>query len=178
MYKHIPNILTVLRILLVPFFPIAYFSDSPNNTRIALFIFILAGLTDILDGYLARHFNLITKVGTVLDPLADKLMLLTAVYTLYFAGNLHPIFPIIITVKELFMILGGIFLYLKKEKAVIPANKIGKAGTVLYSLAVFITIIFPGSLASWISVFLAIIVKLVAIVTYAIHYKFHIKSST
>lgn len=176
MYKHIPNVLTVLRIFLVPFFPIAYFSDSPNNTRNALIIFIIAGLTDILDGYLARHFNLITKVGTVLDPLADKLMLLTAVYTLFFAGDLHYIFPLIITAKEVFMILGGIFLYFKKEKSVIPANKIGKTGTVLYSLAVFITVIFPGSLASWISIFLAIIVKLIAIATYAVHYRKHVKN--
>lgn len=175
MLKHIPNILTVMRIILVPFFPIAYLSDSPNNIRTALIIFIIAGLTDILDGFLARHFKLVTKLGSVLDPLADKFMLLTAVFTLYFAGDLHFVIPLIITTKELFMIIMGIILYFKKEKAVIPANKIGKTGTVLYSLAVFITVLFPGSIASWTSIFLAIGVKIAAIISYAVHYNRNVK---
>ncbi len=170
MLKHIPNILTIIRLLLVPFFPIAYFSHSPDSHTIALVIFVIASATDFLDGYIAKKYNLITKIGTVLDPLADKLMLLTAIFTLYISGDLPVIIPIIVSTKEIFMILGGFFLYFRKEKSVIPANKIGKTATVLYTLAIFVTILFPASIASWILIISAILVKLIAISIYIFYY--------
>ena len=73
---NIPNLLTGIRFLLIPVFFLVFYSDMPNNITAATFVFILAGITDILDGYIARRYNMVTRWGIVFDPLADKLMLL------------------------------------------------------------------------------------------------------
>jgi cardiolipin synthase len=178
MFKYIPNILTIIRLFLVPFFPIAYFSDSPNGHLIALIIFVIAGITDFLDGTIARKYNLTTKLGAVLDPLADKTMLLTAIISLYFGGDLPLIIPIIVVGKELLMVYGGLFVYFRRKKTVIPANNVGKGATILYTLAVFITILFPMSLPSILLLFSAVALKLIAMVVYLKGYYLDIKPTT
>lgn len=76
MYKKLPNILTVTRIFMVPIFPLIYFSSMEKASIYALIFFLFVGATDMLDGYLARKYNLISAFGTAMDPLADKLMLI------------------------------------------------------------------------------------------------------
>ena len=83
---NIPNILTIFRIVLVPIYLLIFFSDLPNKVLLAGLVFILAGVTDVLDGYIARKNNLITKLGTVLDPFADKLMSFTVLLSFTIAG--------------------------------------------------------------------------------------------
>lgn len=170
MLKHIPNILTIIRLCLVPLFPIVYFSQGENSHLIALGIFIIAGITDFLDGYLARKYELVTVIGTVLDPLADKLMLIAALISLYIDNAIPIPILIIVIIKETTMIISSTYMYFHKERTVIPANIFGKMSTVLFSLAVFITIVFPNSLASMILVTLAVINSLVAMATYIHHY--------
>lgn len=133
---NIPNLLTVLRFLLIPFFIYVFFFSPSNFILYGLVIFLLAGITDLLDGYIARKYNLITKWGQAMDPLADKLMLLTVIISFTMKG-LFPIWVILIVgLKEIMMVLGGIFLYTKKGKAVVPANRYGKLGTVLFYIMI------------------------------------------
>ena len=117
---NVPNILTVFRFLLIPVFIYFFFSDLPNNYVISAVIFILAGITDILDGYIARKFNIITKWGKLMDPLADKAIQLTVIFCLAYI-KLVPLWAIfIILIKEILMVIGGVVLY--KDKIVVRAN--------------------------------------------------------
>lgn len=133
---NIPNILTLFRLFLIPVFVLFFFSSIDNNLIIAVSIFLLAGATDVLDGYIARKHNLVTKWGMVIDPLADKLMLLTVLVCLAIKGYIPWLVVILITGKDSLMIISGLFLY--KKDTVIPANIFGKASTVLFYLSIFI----------------------------------------
>jgi len=165
--KNIPNILTAIRFCLVPIFPIIYFSDLNNARYIALAIFLVAGLTDFLDGYIARKYNLISKIGTAMDPLADKFMQLTALTSLTFAEALPLWILVIFLVKEFFMIITGTVLYWrKKNKMVIPSHVIGKIATIVSSLAVILLIIFPANQICIGVAVIALILKLIALTIY------------
>lgn len=167
--KHISNILTAIRLLLVPVFPAAYFSGHPQAHFIAVCIFLTAGFTDFLDGYIARRYDMITELGTVLDPLADKLMLLTVLTTLSISGTLPVWLVVVIALKELFMIFAGTFLYFKKSRFVIPSNYFGKAATALLFLAIPIWIMKPGNAISSVLILIAMIFMMAALLSY-IHF--------
>ncbi|AIS51923.1 CDP-diacylglycerol/glycerol-3-phosphate 3-phosphatidyltransferase [Thermoanaerobacter kivui] len=135
---NIPNFLTLVRFFLIPLFVYTFFY-VPNGNTYAVAIFILSGITDILDGYIARHYNQITKIGTLLDPLVDKLMILTVLTSLWFK-DIIPFFIIfILMIKELSMIIGAAILY-KKQEVAIPANKYGKAATAFFYVAIIFSI--------------------------------------
>ena len=164
--KNIPNLLTAIRLILVPIFPILYFSNLENAHYFALIIFIIAGFTDFLDGYIARKYDIITPFGTAFDPLADKLMLLTALFSLYLDRYIPLWVLVIMLIKECILILSGVFLYTRKEKVIIPANLFGKMATVIFSLAVVLLLITPN--ADWLQVLLILAVgfKLIAFSSY------------
>lgn len=171
--RYLPNILTIMRICLVPIFPFIFFSGNPNSHYYALGIYILASLTDVLDGYLARRFDLVTVVGTVLDPLADKLMLLMAVTCLYLDHTL-PIWAFLfILISEVFMISTGFYMYFRKKRFVIPSNHFGKGATIIFFIGVAINILFPNLIISILVFGVAVTLKLIAIASYAIHYFQH-----
>lgn len=130
---NIPNILTVIRFIMIPVF--AYFLYSGSLVKAAV-VFVLAGLTDILDGIIARKFNMITDWGKLADPLADKLLQITALILLTFQKRVPSVILIIVLAKEIFMIAGSYFLY--KKKKVVSANWYGKLATVI----LFISIVF------------------------------------
>lgn len=133
---NLPNILTTIRFMLIPLFVGVFFSSLDKNMFYSVIIFIIAGVTDVLDGYIARKYNIITKWGQAMDPLADKLMQLTVIICFTVKG-LIPIWVILIYgIKEIFMILGGIVLYTRKDKLVIPANSYGKIATVIFYIAI------------------------------------------
>lgn len=156
------NIITIFRFIFIPYFIIVFFSNSPNNIYFSVIIFFVAGFTDILDGYIARNFNMITKLGTVLDPLADKLMLIT-VLTCFTVKNYIPMFIIVILlVKELSMILTGIILY--EQNIVIPANAFGKASTFLFYISILL-VVFNKTLGT-ILLYSALLSTLIAYVNY------------
>lgn len=129
----IPNILTTVRFLLVPVFPIVYFSGLENAHFTALCIFVFAMFLDVADGFIARKFNMITSLGKMLDPAADKCMVITVVATLVATGKLGSWFLWFVMAKELVMIFSGSFIY-KKEKIIIPSNFFGKLATFLMFL--------------------------------------------
>lgn len=133
---NLANALTILRILLIPAFAFAYYRVTPI---IALALFLLAGLTDYLDGYLARKLKMITDVGKLLDPLADKLMLLTALYCLADTNFIPWWVFIALAAKEGLMVIGSLFLL--EKKVVVYSNIFGKVSTVLFIVA--IVFVFP-----------------------------------
>ncbi len=128
---NLPNILTCFRMVLVPLFAYCYFFVKP--TWIALVLFVIASLTDFLDGYLARKWNQITDFGKLMDPLADKLMTVTMMVCLACTNRIPWWVVIVMVAKELLMLLGSSFML--KHKVVVSANIWGKLATVLFIVA-------------------------------------------
>ena len=105
---NVPNILTMLRMALIPVYWALMLTDHPY---IALAVFITASLTDILDGYIARKYSLVTDFGKLMDPLADKLMVISVMLALAIKGMAPWTALAIILVKEAIMVVGGVILY-------------------------------------------------------------------
>ena len=136
MLKHIPNILTILRFVLIPV--ILYFIFA-GNYILAFIFFTLSGITDILDGAIARKFNLISTFGKLMDPLADKLTQISVLATLVFKGIIPFWILLIVILKELIMIIGASFLYGKD--VVVYSKWFGKLATVLFYVAIVLSLI-------------------------------------
>jgi cardiolipin synthase len=166
--SNVPNILSAFRLVLVPFFPILYFSDIPNGKLYAGAVFVLAGMTDVLDGFLAREFHWITPLGRVLDPLADKLMQISAMTTLTVDHRLPVWFFVMFTAKEFAMLVGGLRLY-RKNSDVIPSNFFGKLTAVLFYCAILITLFEKNLAPDLIDLLLAVLLAL-AIFALGIYY--------
>jgi cardiolipin synthase len=132
---NIPNALTIIRFLLIPGFVYFFFSPMEYGIRIAIVIFVIAGLTDILDGYIARRYNLITRLGIVLDPLADKLMLLTVLISITLKNQIPFWIIVVVAIKETLLILGAISLF-NDHDIVVPANRFGKISTIAFYIAI------------------------------------------
>ena len=164
----IPNILSVVRIFIIPFIAIEYFKGHYLLTAALL---LLSGLTDVVDGFIARRFNMISDVGKVLDPIADKLTQVAVVVCLTVK---HPeLLPLVIvlTVKELLMLIGALAMI--NRTSVTPyARWWGKMATaVLYAMMGYIVIddFFGGIMPEWtIPVFsaVAIVVVIIALLGY------------
>lgn len=165
--KYVPNLITLSRLIMVPLFAVIYFSDLKYAPVFALLLFILAGLTDALDGYLARKYQVISVVGIVLDPLADKLMLLTVLGCFTVKGIIPVGAMAAMLVVEGLLILAGVYLYFYKEKEVIPAGKTGKAATVIFTLAVCMLMIIPNFMLSHIIFWTALATKIISFLYYA-----------
>lgn len=136
MLKHIPNILTIIRFLLIPIILIYIFT---GNYILALIVFTISALTDIADGFIARKFNLVSNFGKLMDPLADKL---TQIATLTSLVIIHiiPIWILIIVIsKEFIMICGASFLYGKD--VVVYSKWYGKLSTVLLYIAIVFSLL-------------------------------------
>ena len=136
MFKHIPNVLTILRFFIIPF--IVYYLIGDNY--IAAFILLtLSGLTDVLDGAIARKFNFITNFGKLIDPLADKVTQLSLLCTLVFKGIIPLWILVIVLLKEAFMVCGASFLY--GRDLVVSSKWYGKSATVLFYLAIAVSLL-------------------------------------
>lgn len=136
MQKNIPNILTILRFILIPV--ILYFIFT-GHYLLGFIFFTISGITDILDGAIARKFNLITNFGKLMDPLADKLTQISVLATLVFQKIIPFWILIIVLLKELLMIIGASFLYGKD--VVVYSKWFGKLATVLFYLAIVCSLI-------------------------------------
>lgn len=136
----IPNLLTTVRLGLVPVF--VYFMLGSHNLYAAALVLVLSGITDVIDGYIARHFNMITDFGKIYDPFVDKLMQITVVVCLVIRGIIPIWLLAIVAAKEVTMIVTGGILYLKK--IVVSSNWYGKAATVIFYAAVLVMIIWSN----------------------------------
>lgn len=171
MPRYVPNMITTMRFFLVPIYVVVFYSSNPNSLLYSTLIFALAGITDLIDGYIARKYDLVTKLGIVLDPLADKLMQLTVLIT-FTTKNYIPIWAItVIGIKEILMIIGGIILYYGKSDAVIPADKYGKFATIMFYITIF-TISFSSkgadSITGSILIAATVVITLIAFINYFI----------
>ena len=163
-----PNILTLIRFLAIPVLAYLILAGDAYNLG-AFFLFAAIWLTDMLDGYIARHYNQITEFGKLFDPLVDKLFQFTTAVMMFFVGKLPLWVPMVIFFKELLMIAGSALL-LKKDRTVVFAQWYGKIGTVLF-VAAFAVIFFlkteQSYLAGWIFL-LPVVWSLYACFRYAV----------
>ena len=136
MFKHVPNILTGIRLLLIPV--IFYFALKENYVLAVVFL-TLSGLTDVLDGYIARKYNFISDFGTLFDPLADKLTQISTLVVLVIQKIIPLWILIVVIVKELLMIAGAAFLY--DKNTVVGSRWYGKAATVLFYVAILVSML-------------------------------------
>ena len=138
---NLPNKLTILRVILIPFFVfflISPFFDGYGN-YIALAIFIIASLTDMADGKIARKYNLVTNFGKFMDPLADKLLVCSAMICLIQTGQLAAWIVVIIIARE--FIISGFRLIASDNGVVIAASYWGKFKTTFQMLMVIVLIL-------------------------------------
>ena len=145
--SHIPNLLTLIRLLLVPVF-VAIFFIFPDQPYIAMLVYAAAMLTDAIDGRLARAYNCVSVFGTLADPLADKLMTLAAVACLAISGIIPLPAMILVAIREITMILVG--AYAAHENIVISACLPGKLATVLFTAS--LVLLLPWHGMKWLSV--------------------------
>lgn len=163
---NIPNILTIVRLILVPVFIIVFFSKVPHAMLISFIIFIVSGLTDFLDGYIARKYNMVTKWGSIADPLADKLMSITVLLCLTIKDIIPMWVLLVIIIKEALMIVGGVILY--NKGTFVPAKIYGKIATALFYLAI-VCLIFDKNLGR-ILVYITVLAALFAFYMYLENY--------
>ncbi len=154
---NIANKISTFRILSVPFFvaSILYYSpERPFLRLVALLIFIMAAASDAIDGYVARKSNQHSRAGIVLDPLGDKLLLMSAFICLTVNNNLPLKFPLWVTLivisRDVIIVLGTIVIYMIKQNIAMLPNKYGKLSTAFQMLSVISVLVqFKLSFLVW-----------------------------
>ncbi len=136
MLKQIPNMLTMCRFVLIPFI----FGAIIQNDYVAAFVFLtISGMTDVLDGFIARKFNFITNFGKLIDPLADKATQIATLIALTYIKVIPIWILVVVFIKELIMVSGASFLYGKK--LVVSSRWFGKLATVVFYIAVVASLV-------------------------------------
>jgi len=167
----IPNILSIFRLVLVPVFCLVFFSGAENARAWGAVIFAVACATDVLDGYIARKFGQITKLGRILDPLADKLMGFTVIVSLAVAAIVSWWAIAVFAAKEALMGLGA-FVMLRGEGDVLSSNILGKLSASLFFLVCMALMLVPQitMLLSTILIAAALGLSILAMVVYFIQF--------
>ncbi len=158
---NLPNKLTVLRVFMIPLF-LYFILLSPfkeNYNYLAIAVFVIASFTDFLDGYIARKYNLVTNFGKFMDPLADKLLVSSALISLTYLGELNVIVVIIILSRE--FIITGFRTVASDAGIVIAASKWGKAKTVSQMIMIPYIMLFLNSPTAYILEFNLVIIATV-----------------
>ena len=171
---NLPNKLTTLRVIMIPFFVFfLLWQNGENRTfrMIALALFIIASLTDLLDGKIARKYNLVTNFGKFMDPLADKLLVCSALICLI-ELNALPAWMVIVIISREF-IISGFRLIASDNGVVIAASYWGKFKTTFQMVSVVLLILDIPALAfvTTICVWIALLLTIVSLVDYI--YKNH-----
>lgn len=143
---NLPNKLTVLRMIMIPIFIVLFFVNFPYHYFAATAVFIIASLTDMLDGHIARKYNLITDLGKFLDPIADKMLVSSALIAVVaYCANLTQwitititIFTMIILCREL--MVSGFRIVASSKNVILAADKLGKIKTILQMFAMILLI--------------------------------------
>ena len=142
--KNLPNILSVIRIVLIPFFATAYLGYVGEGPYfLPASILIVSGITDVLDGFIARKFHFETKLGKIIDPLADKLTQFVVCLCIGFKVPIFFWLAAIYFVKEICMLIGGLLLTRNKVE-IAPSKWWGKAGTALFYAVMCVVVLFPN----------------------------------
>ncbi len=133
---NLPNVLTLARFVMVPVFMLFLNFNTSETTLIALLIFLLAALTDFLDGFLARKFDQVTIFGKFIDPMADKLLMVAAWLAFIETGDLSAIAAMILIGREL--LVTGLRVLAAAQGTVISAGPLGKLKTVIHMIMVIV----------------------------------------
>lgn len=161
---NLPNKLTILRVILIPFFVVFMLFDITGaaDKWIALVIFCVASLTDMLDGKIARKYNLVTNFGKFMDPLADKLLVCTALICLTSMNRLNVIVVLVIIARE--FIISGFRLVASDNGIVIAASYWGKFKTVSQMALIIVLIMdlggvwnVAGTVLTWVALLLTVV---------------------
>ncbi|MEI7025688.1 CDP-diacylglycerol--glycerol-3-phosphate 3-phosphatidyltransferase [Paenibacillus sp. y28] len=155
---NVPIALTLGRFVLIPVYILIFYLNHPLA---ALFVVVLAGVTDVLDGYLARKYNQVTALGTMLDPLADKLMMITVIVSLLVTKLISWQAAAVFFIRDISLIAGSAFFHFRGKRTV-PANWMGKLTTVLV-YAAFALIFFRAPYAElflWLAIAFSILTTL------------------
>ena len=166
---NLPNKLTVMRVILIPFFVAALLYDNGSSQTmriVANVIFIVASLTELFDGKIARKYNLVTNFGKFMDPLADKLLVCSALICLIQLGQL-PAWVVIIIISREF-IISGFRLVAADNGIVIAASYWGKFKTTFQMIAVILMIFNIPALATvtMIMLVIAVVLTVISLVDY------------
>ena len=166
---NLPNKLTILRVIMIPFFVVLLLYDGGSQASLRLAaaaVFILASLTDLLDGKIARKYNLVTNFGKFMDPLADKLLVCSALICLIELGQLPAWMVIVIISRE--FIISGFRLVASDNGVVIAASYWGKFKTTFQMISVILLILQIPQLAlvTDICVWAALILTVVSLADY------------
>ena len=169
MEMNLPNKLTILRVIMIPFFVVCLLMDKGAATEIAaLVLFAVASITDFLDGYIARKYNLVTNFGKFMDPLADKLLVCSAMICLIELGRLPAWIVIIIIARE--FIISGFRLVASDNGIVIAASYWGKFKTVSQMFMIMLLILHPeGTVFFWLEqilIYVSLILTIVSLMDY------------
>ena len=169
---NLPNKLTLLRIVLILPFLLVLYLDVPFAAYIALAIFIIASLTDMIDGKIARKYNLITNFGKFMDPLADKLLVSAALIALVSMGRI-PAWVVIIIISREF-IISGFRLVAADNRVVIAASYWGKFKTTFQMIMVCLMIVDLSRFWSWVGavtdviMWIALLLTVISLVDYLV----------
>jgi CDP-diacylglycerol--glycerol-3-phosphate 3-phosphatidyltransferase len=150
---NLPNLLTLVRILLIPVFVILFIEPTPDRSLIAAMIFTGAAVTDLLDGYIARRTGQVTNLGKLLDPIADKLLVLSALILLVNIDRVSALVAILVIAREL--AVTGIRAIAAGERLIIAAETTGKYKMALQVVAIVLLILEGTGLAELGNVHLA-----------------------
>jgi CDP-diacylglycerol--glycerol-3-phosphate 3-phosphatidyltransferase len=145
---NLPNLLTLVRILLVPVLIVALSVETPGGSTIAAIVFAIAALTDGLDGYIARTRRSETTFGKVMDPVADKLLIAAALISLVSLDRLAPWVAMVIIARE--FAVSGLRIAAGQQGVVIPASRLGKVKTIVQVVAVLALIAASDHEAAWV----------------------------
>lgn len=139
----IPNLLSIMRILILPFFVWAYLMAEPQTGYpLSCMLLALSGLSDMLDGFIARRFHMVTDIGKILDPVADKLTQITILTCLTLRYPSFFLLLVVFALKELMMLAGGLLL-LRRHIHPGSAKWFGKIATCFFYLSMVLVVFFP-----------------------------------
>ena len=144
---NLPNFLTLVRICLIPVFVVVFLAPTPDRSLVAAVIFTVAAVTDLLDGYIARRTGQITKLGKLLDPIADKLLVLSALILLVNIDRVSALVALLIIAREL--AVTGIRAIAAGERLIIAAETTGKYKMALQVVAIVFLILEGTGLAEF-----------------------------
>lgn len=145
---NLPNLLTLSRILLIPVFVLLFWSPTPGRSLAAAVVFVIAAVTDLLDGYLARRRSQVTKLGRLLDPIADKLLVLSGLILLVQLQRVAAVVAILIIARE--VAVTGVRAIAASQGIVLSAETIGKYKMVAQVVAIVLLILEDGIVpAAW-----------------------------
>lgn len=174
---NIPNCLCFFRILLIPIFLYVYFvADFKNRYIVAAFVLVISGISDFLDGFIARKFNMITDFGKFIDPVADKLTQFVVAITLLFNYPLAWILLVIIILKDLMLAIVGLYLY-EYGLRITGASWWGKIATAYFYVIVIILIglHIPNTVISFVMIITGSVLMMLSFILYAKELRYMVK---